>query len=65
MKLINHIQEHHESISAFAKSQGVLPSQAQRWLKRDCEWHQDGVWCRITKQVKANESNIHTASNKD
>jgi len=46
MKLINYIQEHHNgNVSAFAKSQGVLPNQAQRWLKRDCEWHGDAVWC--------------------
>ena len=56
MKLSKYIERNYISISEFARSQGVLPSQAQRWLKRDCEWHQDGVWCRITKQVKANES---------
>ena len=51
MKLTDYIQEHHNgNISAFARSQGVKPNQAQRWLSRDCEWHQDGVWCRITKQ---------------
>jgi len=56
MKLSNYIQQQYNgNISEFARSQGVLPSQAQRWLKRDCEWHQDGVWCRITKQVKAND----------
>ena len=61
MKLKYHIQNAHKgNISEFARSQGVLPSQAQRWLKRDCEWHQDGVWCRITKQVKANETNVRT-----
>ena len=54
MKLSKYIQEHHNgNISAFAKSQGVVYGQAARWLKRDCEWHQDGVWCRITKQVKS------------
>jgi len=59
MKLSSYIQQqYNDNISEFARSQGVLPSQAQRWLKRDCEWHQDGVWCRITKQVKANETNI-------
>jgi len=53
MKLIKYIQEHHNgNISEFARSQGVLPSQAQRWLKRDCEWHQGSVWCKISKQVK-------------
>jgi len=57
MKLSKYIQEHHNgNISAFAKSQGVVYGQAKRWLKRDCEWHQDGVWCRITKQVK-NDNN--------
>ncbi len=61
MKLKYHIENAHKgNISEFARSQGVLPSQAQRWLKRDCEWHQDGVWCRITKQVKANETNVRT-----
>ncbi len=64
MKLSNYIQEHHESISAFAKSQGVKQSQVHRWLNRNCEWHQDGVWCLITKQVKSN-AKLHTASNKD
>ena len=54
MKLINYIQEHHNgNVSAFAKSQGVLPNQAQRWLKRDCEWHGGAVWCKTTKQVKS------------
>jgi len=53
MKLIKYIQEHHNgNISEFARSQGVLPSQAQRWLKRDCEMRNGEVWCRITKQVK-------------
>lgn len=51
MKLTNYIQEHHKgNISAFARSQGVLPNQANRWLDRDCEWHKGAVWCRITKQ---------------
>ena len=52
MKLNDYIQEHHNgNVSAFAKSQGVMPNQAQRWLKRDCEWHGGAVWCKITKQV--------------
>ncbi len=56
MKLINYIQEHHNgNISEFARSQGVRPNQAQRWLKRDCEMRGDEVWCKITKQVKSNE----------
>ena len=53
MKLKYYIQEHHNgNISEFARSQGVLPSQVQRWLKRDCEVRNNEVWCRITKQVK-------------
>ena len=54
MKLINYIQEHHNgNISAFARSQGVLPNQAQRWLDRGCEMRSNGeIWCKITKQVK-------------
>jgi len=53
MKLIKYIAEHHNgNTSEFARSQGVLPSQAQRWLKRGCEWHQGSVWCKISKQVK-------------
>jgi hypothetical protein len=55
MKLSNYIQEHHNgNVSAFAKSQGVQPNQAQRWLKRDCEWHKGEVWCKITKQKQSN-----------
>ena len=64
MKLKDYIFDNHASISAFAKSQGVKQSQVHRWLNRNCEWHQDGVWCRITKQVKSN-AKLHTASNKD
>lgn len=61
MKLIKYIQEHHNgNISAFAKSQGVVYGQAARWLKRDCVVIDGGVYCRITKQVKANEANIST-----
>ena len=59
MKLTNYIQEHHNgNISAFARSQGVLPNQARRWLERDCEWHKGAVWCKITKQKQGvdNES---------
>ena len=53
MKLIDYIQKQYSgNISEFARSQGVLPSQAQRWLKRDCEVRNNEVWCRITKQVK-------------
>ena len=60
MKLKDYIFDEYESISSFAKSQGVLPSQVHRWLNRNCEWHQHGVWCRITKQVKANEHDLPT-----
>ena len=52
MKLSEFIKYNHDSISEFARSQGVLPSQVQRWLKRDCEVRNNEVWCRITKQVK-------------
>ena len=64
MKLINYIQEHHNgNISAFAKSQGVMPNQAQRWLKRDCEIRDGDIWCKITKQVKHdNKTNIPAVS---
>ena len=56
MKLKYHIENAYKgNISEFARSQGVLPSQAQRWLKRDCEWIGGNVWCKVTKQVKANE----------
>ena len=55
MKLSKYIERNYTSISEFARSQGVLPSQAQRWLKRDCEWIGGNVWCKVTKQVKANE----------
>ena len=51
MKLTNYIQQHYSNnISEFARSQGVLPNQARRWLERDCEWHNGDVWCKITKQ---------------
>ena len=56
MKLSKYIKERHNgNISEFARSQGVLPSQAQRWLKRDCVMTNGDVWCRITKQVKSDE----------
>jgi len=52
MKLKCHIEnEHNGNVSAFAKSQGVLQSQVYRWFKRDCEWHNGHIWCKITKQV--------------
>jgi len=61
MKLSNYIQQqHNNNISEFARSQGVLPSQAQRWLKRDCEWIAGNVWCKVTKQVKANDTIIQS-----
>ena len=51
MKLTNYIQEHYNgNISAFARTQGVRQDQAQRWISRDCEWHNGAVWCKITKQ---------------
>ena len=53
MKLIKYIKAHHNgNISAFAKSQGVLPSQAHRWINRDCEVHNGQVWCKVTKQIE-------------
>lgn len=51
MKLSEYIEKYHNgNISAFAKSQGVMPNQAQRWLKRDCEVRNGEVWCKTTKQ---------------
>jgi hypothetical protein len=51
MKLTDYIQQYYSgNISEFARSQGVLPNQARRWLERDCEWHDGAVWCKITKQ---------------
>lgn len=54
------------NISEFARSKGVLPSQAQRWIKRDCVILNDGdggsVYCKVTKQVKANESKQPTTT---
>jgi len=59
MKLINYIQEHHDgNISEFARSQGVLPSQAQRWLKRDCQIIDGQIWCKITKQRVSHEQTM-------
>ena len=54
MNLKDYIQEcHNGNISEFARSQGVLPNQARRWLERDCEWRKDAVWCKITKQKQS------------
>jgi len=55
MKLIDYIKEaHNGNVSEFARSQGVKPNQATRWLLRGCEWHNGAVWCKITKQVNSN-----------
>ena len=54
MKLTEYIQEHHNNnITAFAKSQGVSPSQAGRWLKRNCVVIDGVVYCEVSKQVKS------------
>ena len=54
MKLIDYIQEHHSgNVSEFARSQGVKPNQAQRWLKRNCEWIAGNVWCEVTKHKES------------
>jgi len=53
MKLKYHIENAHKgNVSEFARSQGVLQSQVYRWFKRECEWNKGAVWCKITKQVK-------------
>lgn len=54
MKLSKYIQENYgNNISAFARSQGVLPNQVNRWIKRGCEMRDKGeLWCKITKQSK-------------
>ena len=47
------IETHHsDNIAAFAKSQGVSPSQAGRWLKRNCVVIDGTVYCEVSKQVK-------------
>ena len=53
MKLINYIQEHHNSNnSAFARSIGVSQHQVQRWLKRDCRVIDGKVYCQVSKANK-------------
>ena len=52
MKLSDYIKNNHNgNVSEFARSQGVKPNQINRWLARDCEWHDGLVWCKVTKQV--------------
>lgn len=54
MKLSKYIQDNHNgNISEFARSRGVMPNQARRWLERDCEMRDGEIWCKITKQVKS------------
>lgn len=56
MQLTDYIESNHKgNISQFARAQGVKPNQARRWLERGCEWHQGGVWCKITKQRVKND----------
>ncbi len=51
MKLTDYIQEHHNgNASEFARSQGVLPNQVNRWLSRNCIWKDGAVYCKVTKQ---------------
>jgi len=51
MKLIEHIKQNHDgNVSAFARTQSVRYNQAQRWIDRGCEWHDNNVWCKITKR---------------
>jgi len=53
MNLKDHIELHHSgNISEFARSQGVKPNQAQRWIDRGCKIKAGQVWCQVTKHKK-------------
>ena len=53
MNLKDYIELHHSgNISEFARSQGVKPNQAQRWIDRGCKIKAGQVWCPVTKHKK-------------
>ena len=47
------LSKHNGNVTNFAKSQGVSPSQAGRWLKRNCVVIDGVVYCEVSKQVKS------------
>ena len=46
---------HAGNVSHFARSMGVLPNQAQRWIERGCQWQGGTVWCPISKRKKSED----------
>jgi len=53
MKLDDHIKKNYDgNNSYFARSQGVSPSQVQRWLNRGCLIEKGVIYCQVSKQTK-------------
>ena len=56
MKLKDFINLNHAgNVSHFARSMGVMPNQAQRWIERGCQWQTGSVWCPISKRKKSEQ----------
>jgi hypothetical protein len=56
MKLENHIKKNFDdNQSYFARSMGVSHSQVSRWLKRISYFIDGDVYCKASKQTKADD----------